>query len=132
MHYKSPRISVDGIIRQQDRILLIKRKYQPFKERWALPGGFVNYGETVEDAVIREVLEETGLYTEIKGLIGVYSDPKRDPRGHTITIVFQLKPKRGNIKSGDDAADAKYFDLKDLPCLAFDHNLIIDNSILRN
>lgn len=129
MSYKSPKITVDGIILKDEKILLIKRKNEPYKDNWALPGGFVEYGETVEKAVIREVLEETGLQTEISKLIGVYSDPDRDPRGHTITTVYSLNIVKGDMKSGDDAKDVKFFDLKQLPSLSFDHGKIINDAI---
>jgi len=125
MNYKSPKLTVDGIVLEDERILLIKRKNQPFKGKWALPGGFVEYGEKTEDATVREVLEETGLKTKINHLAGVYSDPKRDPRGHTVSIVYVLDIFSGELKSGDDACDAKFFDLKNLPDLSFDHEGII-------
>lgn len=132
MSYKNPKITVDGAIIKNDKILLIKRKNDPFKGKWALPGGFVEYGEKVEDAVIREVYEETGLKTKIKKIIGVYSDPNRDPRGHTITIVYLLDIIGGDLKSNDDASDAKFFNFKELPDLSFDHNIIIKDSIRSN
>jgi len=125
MTYKKPSITVDGLVVKDSSILLIKRKNEPFKDMWALPGGFVNYGETVEDAVKREVKEETGLDTDIIELFGVYSDPNRDPRGHTISIVFILRPIGGSLSGGDDASDARYFPLDKLPKLAFDHRAII-------
>ena len=128
---KSPKITVDGIIIKNEKILLIKRKNKPFKDKWALPGGFVEYNEKVEDAVIREIFEETGLKTKINKIIGIYSDPERDPRGHTITIAYLLKIKDGIIKSGDDALDAKFFHLKQLPLLSFDHDKIINDAIRR-
>lgn len=132
MSFKSPKITVDGIIIRDNKILLIKRKNEPFKDKWALPGGFVEYNETVEDAVIREIFEETGLQTEIAKLVGVYSDPKRDPRGHTITIAYLLKIKKGDMKSGDDASDVNFFSLNQLPHLSFDHDKIINEAIRRN
>lgn len=131
MSFKSPKITVDGIIIKDDKILLIKRKNEPFKDKWALPGGFVEYNETVEDAVIREIFEETGLQTNIDKIIGVYSDPKRDPRGHTITIAYLLKIKKGDMKSGDDALDVKFFSLNQFPPLSFDHDIIINDAIRR-
>lgn len=131
MDYKNPKITADGAVLTEDKILLIKRKNNPYKHKWALPGGFVEYGERVENAVVREVLEETGLNTIVKEIIGVYSDPNRDPRGHTITIVYLLDIKNGELKSGDDAADARFFSLDNLPELAFDHDKIINDIIRR-
>ena len=131
MDYKNPKLTADGAVLKQDKILLVKRKNNPYKDKWALPGGYVEYGEIVENAVVREVLEETGLKTAVKEIIGVYSDPKRDPRGHTVTIVYLLELIKGELKSGDDAADARFFSLDSLPDLAFDHNLIINDVIRR-
>jgi len=131
MKYKTPSLTVDGIILEEKKILLIQRKNQPFKDKWALPGGFVEYGEKTEDAVTREVFEETGLNTKIKNLIGVYSDPNRDPRGHTVTVVYNLETSGGSLKASDDASKAEFFDLKDLPDLAFDHDVIIKDFIRR-
>lgn len=131
MNYKSPKLTVDGIILKNYEIILIKRKNQPFKGKWALPGGFVEYGEKTEDAIIREVFEETGLKTMIKHLIGVYSDPKRDPRGHTVTIVYSLEICGGEMKSSGDACDVKFFNIYKLPDLSFDHNIIIKDYIGR-
>jgi 8-oxo-dGTP diphosphatase len=131
MHYEYPKLTVDGIVLKKGKILLIKRKKQPFKNMWALPGGFVGYKEKVEDAVIREVFEETGLNTKITDLIGIYSDPNRDPRGHTVTVVYLLEILGGILKGDDDAFDAKFFDLTHLPELAFDHNDIIKDVIRR-
>jgi len=125
MNYKSPKLTVDGIVLKDGKILLIKRKNQPFEGKWALPGGFVEYGEKTEDATVREVFEETGLKTKINHLVGVYSDPNRDPRGHTVSIVYILDICNGELKSGDDARDVKFFDLKNLPDLSFDHEGII-------
>ena len=131
MRYKSPKLTTDGAILEDNKILLIKRKNEPFKGKWALPGGFIEYGERVEDAVVREVLEETGLKTAIKDLIGIYSDLKRDPRGHVITVVYILNMKGGVLKAEDDAADAKFFNINDLPELAYDHKIIIKDVLRR-
>lgn len=129
MSFKVPSITTDGIIIKDEKILLIKRKNPPFKGMWALPGGFVEYNETTENAVVREVLEETGLKTKIHKLAGVYSDPERDPRGHTITIVYMLDVINGKLIANDDASEVKYFSLNDLPNLSFDHELIIKEII---
>jgi len=126
---KFPRLTVDGIIIKNKNILLIKRGNEPFQGQWALPGGFVEYGETTEEAVIREIHEETGIRTTIQKILGVYSDPKRDPRGHTISIVYLLKIVRGHPQAGSDANDIHFFNLNDLPALAFDHKKIIKDTI---
>ena len=131
MNYKSPRLTVDGAILKDKKILLIKRKNEPYKGKWALPGGFVEYGEKVEDTAVREVYEETGLKTKIRDIIGIYSDPNRDPRGHIVTIVYLLDIQGGKLKGSDDASDAKFFDLKNLPDLSFDHDIIIKDVIRR-
>lgn len=123
--FLKPSLTVDGIIIYKDKLLLIKRANPPFKNKYALPGGFVDYNEKVEDAVVREMKEETGLKTSIKELFGVYSDPKRDPRGHTVSVVFEMKVKGGKMKSGSDAKEAKLFPLDKIPSLAFDHDVIV-------
>jgi 8-oxo-dGTP diphosphatase len=127
--FLKPSLSTDGIIIHKSKLVLIKRGRSPYKDRFALPGGFVEYNEKVEEAVIREMKEETGLVTQIESLFGVYSDPKRDPRGHTVTLVYKLKVKGGKLKSGDDAKDVKLFSLGKIPDLAFDHNLIVADFI---
>jgi len=131
MSFQRPGITTDGFIIQENKVLLVKRKHDPFKGQWALPGGFVEYGEKTEECVLREILEETGLVTEIVQLLGVYSDPTRDPRGHTITIVYSLKIIDGTLHAGDDAEDIQFFHLKKLPNLAFDHEIIIKDAIER-
>ena len=121
--YKNPLPTVDIIIEINDGIVLIERGNEP--KGWALPGGFVDYGETLEDAAIREALEETSLsITELR-LHGCYSDPARDPRRHTISIVFVAKGK-GIPKAGDDAATIAVFSKDSIPSgLCFDHDRII-------
>lgn len=121
-----PLVTVDAIIERDGKILLIKRKNEPFKGYWALPGGFVEYGESTEDAIIREVKEETDLDISINALLGVYSKPGRDPRGHVISICYEASAV-GKEKGGTDASDAAFFTLeriKDLK-LAFDHRDIL-------
>lgn len=127
MDYKTPKLTTDGAIIKDEKILLIRRKNEPFKGKWALPGGFVEYGEKVEDAVIREIKEEIGLITKIKEIFGIYSDPNRDPRGHTVTIVFLLDIITGKLNAQDDADSVKFFNLNKLPDLSFDHRIIIED-----
>jgi 8-oxo-dGTP diphosphatase len=105
-------------------IVLIERRYPP--AGWALPGGFVEIGETVEQAAIREAFEETGLDVELTALLGVYSDPARDPRGHTIGIVF-VGTARGEPIAADDAKAIQIVDAAAPPALAFDHARILDD-----
>ena len=128
--HRNPALTVDGVLIENEEILLIRRGREPFKGRWALPGGFVEYGETTESAILREVREETGLETEIIRLLGVYSDPDRDPRGHTVSVVYMLRRKGGNLKGGDDASEARLFSLDSLPEMAFDHEKIVRDAML--
>lgn len=122
-----PAVTVDGIIIRDNKILLIKRANDPFMGKYALPGGFVEFKEPTETAVVREIEEETGLKTRISRLMGVYSAPDRDPRGHTISVIYELEVTGGKVKAGSDAAEFKWFDQDDLPDLAFDHNDIIND-----
>lgn len=132
MERKRPSVTVDAIIlNEKGEVLLIKRKNEPFKDCWALPGGFVEYGEKVEEATLREVKEETGLEVEIIKLHNVYSDPKRDPRGHTISIVYFCKIKGGKLKGSDDAKEARFFKFKEDMPLAFDHLKILKDFFKR-
>jgi len=125
--YKNPFPTVDVIVWvEPDQVVLIERKNPPLG--WALPGGFVDYGESIEQAALRELKEETNLEVELQGLVGVYSNPKRDPRFHTISTVFWAKPKNLNqIQAGDDAQKVRLFSLAKLPDLAFDHAQILQD-----
>ncbi|UCE75155.1 MAG: NUDIX domain-containing protein, partial [Methanomassiliicoccales archaeon] len=123
--FLKPSLAADGIVIHKNKLVLIKRANNPFKGSYALPGGFVEYNERVEEAVVRELAEETGLKTSIKSLVGVYSDPKRDPRGHTVSAVFELEVTGGKLRSGSDAKEAKLFSLNKLPKLAFDHDEVV-------
>jgi 8-oxo-dGTP diphosphatase len=126
--FLKPSLTVDGVVLYKGKIVLIKRKNPPFKGKFALPGGFVEYNERVEEAVVREVKEETGLKTEISSLLGVYSTPDRDPRGHTVSVVFRLEVKGGKLKSGSDAQGVELFEIGKVPELAFDHNEILNDT----
>ncbi|MCX9024499.1 MAG: NUDIX hydrolase [Candidatus Methanoperedens sp.] len=123
----TPLLTVDALIIFEGKLVLIRRGNPPFKNHFALPGGFVEVGETVEAAVVREAKEETGLDIEIIKLTGVYSDPLRDPRGHTVSVCYLAKG-RGKLKAGSDAKDIGLFGLNEIPELAFDHNKIIENA----
>jgi len=129
MRYRNPALAVDAIIEKNGKIVLIKRKNKPFKNMFALPGGFVEYGETVERAAIREIEEETGLKIKIKEILGVFSDPKRNPIKHTITVVFIAEPIGGSLKAGTDSSETKWFDIKEIESLAFDHAKILKDYI---
>lgn len=123
---QTPLLAVDVVVELphiQDRpVVLIGRRNPPVG--WALPGGFVDLGETVEQAAIREIFEETGLAISDLRLLGVYSDPDRDPRGHTVSVVFAALGQ-GQPRAGDDAGDVRLVDPEDPPETVFDHRRII-------
>ena len=124
--FRNPFPTVDIIIEMETGgIVLIKRKNPPFG--WALPGGFVDYGESLESAAVREAEEETSLKVDLQYQLGAYSDPQRDPRQHTISVVFVARAA-GEPKAADDAADVGIYDSDSLPdSLAFDHGKIIQD-----
>jgi 8-oxo-dGTP diphosphatase len=123
---RTPPLTVDVVIELEDRpgrpVVLIERGHPP--PGFALPGGFVEFGETVEEAARREAREETGLDIHIVALLGVYSDPARDPRGHTVSVVY-VASARGEPVAGDDAAGVLVADAAAPPPLAFDHGRIL-------
>lgn len=130
--HRNPSVTTDIFIFDDDEnFILIKRKNNPFKDYWAIPGGFVEYGERVEDAAIREALEETSIPVKLDKLVGVYSDPSRDPRGHTVSIVYTARGNMKKMKAADDACDINIFTKKDLENinLAFDHEKIINDCL---
>jgi len=124
----TPLLTVDVIIELCDRpdrpVVLIERAHPP--PGWALPGGFVDVGETVEQAALREAREETTLTVRLKALLGVYSAPDRDPRGHTASVVYVAEAE-GEPRGEDDARAAGVFDPDALPPLAFDHGRIMED-----
>lgn len=129
--YKNPLLTVDVVVLcPDDTIVLIKRKKDPYMGFWALPGGFVEYGERVEEAALREVREETGLKVELDHLLGVYSDPNRDPRGHVVSICFIAHWINGRLKADTDASEVSRFKWEELNQvkLAFDHAIILNDA----
>lgn len=127
--YPRPAVTVDSvIISPENNILLIKRLHEPFANTWALPGGFVNIDEELEDACKRELFEETGIKVGEMRQFKAYGGINRDPRHRTISVVFYAFIEQEIVPTaGDDAAKAKWFNLSELPALAFDHGLIIDD-----
>lgn len=121
----SPALAVDAVLQMSDgKIVFVRRKKPPFQGWWALPGGFVEIGETVEQALIREVKEETGLDVKPVQLIGVFSDPHRDPRGHVVSIAFIVNQIGGELHAGSDATHIRAF--SEFPKkIAFDHQQIL-------
>jgi 8-oxo-dGTP diphosphatase len=123
---ETPLLAVDLIIENADRddgrVLVIERRNDPVG--WSLPGGFVDVGETVETAAIREAREETGLEVELVTLLGVYSDPRRDPRGHSVSVAFVARA-HGTPSAGDDAKSSRWIDPTTPPQLVFDHDQIL-------
>ena len=140
--YRNPALTVDGLVVMEGRLLLVRRGRYPFKGQPALPGGFVEYGETVEQAVKREVQEETGLECVVGELVTVASRPDRDPRKHCVTVVFELhRPDnltevewREQLRAGDDAAEVELIGLDEVRdglrsgdiTMGFDHGEIVD------
>lgn len=123
---KRPRLAVDCVVFDHaGRLLLIRRKNPPFRGQHALPGGFVEYGESVEQAAARELLEETNITATKLSLIGVYSDPRRDPRGHVVSVAYMATAEQYDSKAGTDASEAAFIaDWRDQK-LAFDHGRIV-------
>ncbi len=122
---RQPRLTVDVIVETIGGIVLVRRRHPP--RGWALPGGFVDWGETLESAAAREALEETGLALIDLRQFHAYSDPARDPRGHTVTMVFTARSV-GEPRGGDDAAEARAFPPEALPAdIVFDHRRILDD-----
>jgi len=127
---KTPALTTDCVILDNmGRVVLIRRKNEPFKGSYALPGGFVDIGETVEAACRREVKEEVGIELGDLSLVGVYSDPKRDPRGHTVSVAhLALLPHAVAPRPGSDADSAEWIEDWRKHTLAFDHAKILDDA----
>ncbi len=122
---RHPWITVDGLILLDAKLVAVVRRNPPFQGMPALPGGFLELGESLEGAVVREVREETGLETRVVRLVGVYSDPARDPRGHTVTAAYALERVGGELAAGSDAKGIVLLDPDALPRMAFDHAKIV-------
>jgi 8-oxo-dGTP diphosphatase len=130
--YPRPALTVDAIVFVNDEngtsVLLIERGIEPFKGKWALPGGFVNIDELLETACMRELKEETGLEVKSMKQFKTYDAINRDPRHRTISVVHSVEiPKKAIVKGGDDAAHAKWFPVNNLPGMAFDHSEILSD-----
>ena len=126
----TPLLATDAVvIDPRGRLLLIKRKFPPFQGMYALPGGFVDVGETLEEACRRELLEETGVKAGRLQLVGVYSDPKRDPRRHAVSVVYLTRVRSSKAEAGDDAAAVEWVaDWRRLD-LAFGHALVVRDAM---
>lgn len=124
---KVPQLTTDCVIFDPaGRVLLVRRKHEPFAGSHALPGGFVEMGETVEGACRREVREEAGIEVDDLSLVGVYSDPKRDPRGHMVSVAYAtVLPSTVSTRAGSDAASAEWVNDWRRVALAFDHAQIL-------
>lgn len=135
--YEKPSVTVDNVIYTiQDnelKILLVKRDIEPFKGKWAIPGGFVRIHESLEDAAKRELEEETGVKDVYLEQLYSFGDPKRDPRGRVITIAYMalINSEKINLKASTDVSEVQWFSIKKIPQLAFDHKKIIDYSLKR-
>ena len=128
--YPRPAVTVDVVVVTREakrRVLLIRRKHEPFGGKWAIPGGFVDMAEPLEVAARRELLEETGIVAGKLVQLQTFGDPGRDPRGRTISVVYQTEvdANRLNPHAADDAAAAAWHPLDRLPTLAFDHKQIL-------
>lgn len=138
--YEHPRpmLTVDAVVvegRRYDprRVLLIRRRDDPFEGKWALPGGFVEEGESPRDACLRELEEETGVRLDYVAQVGAFGDPGRDPRGWCVSVAYVGHVAKGDVKpaAADDAAEVEWFPLHDLPDMAFDHLKIVTAATAR-
>ena len=127
--YPHPSVTTDCVIFGFDgnklRVLLVKRGIEPYKGRWAFPGGFIKMDESAEDGALRELQEETGLTGAFIRQFHTFSDPNRDPRERVITIAYYALVRMKEVKGGDDADEAQWFALDEVPQLAFDHDRIL-------
>lgn len=130
-------VTVDIVLFKQTvaggQVLLIERKNEPFKNQWALPGGFVDENEDLPDAARRELAEETGIHVQHVEQLKAFGKPRRDPRGHMVSVAFLVKVTNEKTipKAADDASDAQWFSINELPKLAFDHDEIISFALTK-
>lgn len=138
--YPRPSVTVDMVLfaffEDQLQVLLIQRGGEPFKDQWALPGGFINMDESLEEAARRELEEETGVRDVYLEQLYTFGAPDRDPRGRVITVAYFVllsadEAAQLNVQGGDDAHDARWWNMYALPPLAFDHNRILDYALQR-
>lgn len=131
--YPRPAVTADCIVLTRDplpKVLLVERGNEPFKGCWALPGGFMNMGETSEQCARRELREETGLVVGPLRQVGAYSKVDRDPRGRTVTVAYLARVETPQaVQGSDDAACAQWFSIDNLPPLAFDHDEILQDAL---
>ncbi len=126
---ETPKLMVDVVVPSEEgSVLLIRRASDPYEGFWALPGGFVEVGETTEEAAVREAREETGLEVELVRLVGVYSEPDRDPRGHNVSCAYLARVRGGEPEAATDAAEVSFLDPKEVE-LAFDHERIVADAL---
>jgi 8-oxo-dGTP diphosphatase len=130
--YPRPALTVDIVVVTREarpRVLLIRRKGEPFAGMWAIPGGFVDMDETLEESARRELAEETGVHAERVEQLHAFGDPGRDPRGRTVSVVYLTRVRSADVspKAADDAAEVAWHPLTRLPALAFDHAKIMDH-----
>ena len=138
METQAIKLTVDAVIfgyesNPRISVLLVERKYEPFANMWAIPGGFVKNGETLEEAVYRELQEETGVDIGYLEQLYTFGEPKRDPRQRIVSVAYfgLVKPDAHELNASSDAKEAKWFDVNDLPQLAFDHDKVLESALKR-
>jgi len=131
--YPHPSVTTDCVMFGFDgtrlRVLLVRRGIEPYKGCWAMPGGFIRMDESAEQGALRELKEETGLEAAYIRQLHAFSEPNRDPRERVITIAYYALVKMREVRGADDAADARWFPLDEVPSLAFDHDLILRTAL---
>ncbi|CAN5625869.1 NUDIX hydrolase [soil metagenome] len=125
---ETPKITVDIVIPSGEGVVLIRRGSEPYQGMWALPGGFAEVGESLENAAVRETKEETNLDVELEKLVGVYSEPDRDPRGHNVSVTYLARITDGEPEAATDADEVAILDPSEVE-LAFDHRKILEDAL---